>query len=368
MAGPENVSARPGPARAKPTTTTYPAARNPGRNRVRKRPTRKWVGWGVIGQQSAAYHRTQGMGRWFQSGRGRDWPLHSPRAMLEGPDYGAHVTGCQNTLDGPRPTLGRWPRPLPLICAAPKPPFTGANRGLPALSNRSAEQPSKTRACANPNAPRHLPREPSRASCSPPTAPQRGPTRPSPSPPPSDARPARGRRPHGSTPATQRRSPIEFGTPTAPMPSSALTCREGWTHAGDKLTLSADAHLTNPYRAQYDPARPPTTPALILKQPPHPNPRLRLEAPALALPRRASPTNRARPHGPSTRRSWPAPSPSPLAWQSGPRGRCCHPRSEPISWTANAATENRLPSSTLPDTTPEGTYDLPLAARRPTPP
>ncbi len=42
--------------------------------------------WDRIGQQSRAFHRTQGMGRWVPSGQWRDWPLHLVDTHVAGPD------------------------------------------------------------------------------------------------------------------------------------------------------------------------------------------------------------------------------------------------------------------------------------------
>ena len=57
------------------------------------------TGWSfeAIGQQSRAYHLTQGMGRWIPPGSGRDWPLHLSESHVDGPD--AQVTdGLPQTL------------------------------------------------------------------------------------------------------------------------------------------------------------------------------------------------------------------------------------------------------------------------------
>ncbi|MEO1549108.1 MAG: PIG-L family deacetylase, partial [Pseudomonadota bacterium] len=43
--------------------------------------------WNRIGQQSRAFHRTQGMGRWEPAGAGADWPLHLALTQVEGPDH-----------------------------------------------------------------------------------------------------------------------------------------------------------------------------------------------------------------------------------------------------------------------------------------
>ncbi|MEL6206380.1 MAG: PIG-L family deacetylase [Pseudomonadota bacterium] len=49
-------------------------------------PMSGWA-WDRIGQQSRAYHRTQGMGRWIPAGyAGQDWPLHLAETHCTGPD------------------------------------------------------------------------------------------------------------------------------------------------------------------------------------------------------------------------------------------------------------------------------------------
>lgn len=42
--------------------------------------------WERIGQQSRAFHRTQGMGRWVPNDEARDWPLHLAETHVRGPD------------------------------------------------------------------------------------------------------------------------------------------------------------------------------------------------------------------------------------------------------------------------------------------
>lgn len=39
-----------------------------------------------VGQQSRAYHRTQGMGQWINIGAERNWPLHLAKSRVDGPD------------------------------------------------------------------------------------------------------------------------------------------------------------------------------------------------------------------------------------------------------------------------------------------
>ena len=48
-------------------------------------PVTGWS-WERIGQQSRAYHRTQGMGRWMPPGQSRNWPLHLAETHLPGQD------------------------------------------------------------------------------------------------------------------------------------------------------------------------------------------------------------------------------------------------------------------------------------------
>ena len=53
--------------------------------------------WARIGQQSRAFHRTQGMGRWIAPGEERDFPLHLVRSEVAGPDV-AVTSGLPATL------------------------------------------------------------------------------------------------------------------------------------------------------------------------------------------------------------------------------------------------------------------------------
>ncbi|HCQ66622.1 MAG TPA: PIG-L family deacetylase [Rhodobacteraceae bacterium] len=48
-------------------------------------PVSGWS-WDRIGQQSRAFHRTQGMGRWVGLGEGSDWQLHLAETHVDGPD------------------------------------------------------------------------------------------------------------------------------------------------------------------------------------------------------------------------------------------------------------------------------------------
>lgn len=42
--------------------------------------------WERIGQQSRAFHRSQGMGRWVPRDQARDWPVHLAQSHVPGPD------------------------------------------------------------------------------------------------------------------------------------------------------------------------------------------------------------------------------------------------------------------------------------------
>ena len=55
--------------------------------------------WDHIGQQSRAYHRTQGMGRWQppETLRDKRWPLHLAWSVVDGPDAGV-AAGMPQTL------------------------------------------------------------------------------------------------------------------------------------------------------------------------------------------------------------------------------------------------------------------------------
>lgn len=53
--------------------------------------------WDKIGQQSRAFHRTQGMGRWLGLSSSGDWDLHLAETHVEGPDT-ALSSGLSNTL------------------------------------------------------------------------------------------------------------------------------------------------------------------------------------------------------------------------------------------------------------------------------
>ena len=70
--------------------------------------------WDRIGQQSRAYHRTQGMGRWVPAGAAaRDWPLHLSETHVPGPDT-TLASGLNATLGdlAALPGAGAMSKPL----------------------------------------------------------------------------------------------------------------------------------------------------------------------------------------------------------------------------------------------------------------
>ncbi len=80
-------------------------------------PMTGWA-WDRIGQQSRAYHRTQGMGRWVPAGPGHDWPLHLAESHVEGPDD-ALWSGLPRTIGD-----------LAAICGAVKEPLLAAQSAV----------------------------------------------------------------------------------------------------------------------------------------------------------------------------------------------------------------------------------------------
>ena len=70
-------------------------------------PVSGWS-WERIGQQSRAYHRTQGMGRWLPVGHVRDWPLHLAETHVAGPDD-AVISGLATTLEDLAGLVGAGP-------------------------------------------------------------------------------------------------------------------------------------------------------------------------------------------------------------------------------------------------------------------
>jgi len=65
-------------------------------------PVTGWS-WERIGQQSRAFHRTQGMGRWVAAGAEKDRPLHLALSRVDGPDDAVTAglpRGLQDYADG----------------------------------------------------------------------------------------------------------------------------------------------------------------------------------------------------------------------------------------------------------------------------
>ncbi|MEM9709802.1 MAG: PIG-L family deacetylase [Pseudomonadota bacterium] len=77
-----------------------------------REPMTGW-NWNRIGQQSRAYHRTQGMGRWEPAGDGHDWPLHLAESHVAAPDD-ALWSGLPKTLGDLAYVPGAEPAAKPL--------------------------------------------------------------------------------------------------------------------------------------------------------------------------------------------------------------------------------------------------------------
>ena len=240
--------------------------------------------WERIGQQSRAYHRTQGMGRWIPAGPGRDWPLHLAESHVDGPDD-TLTSGLPNTLGDLASLPGTDPIAADLRAAqdaitravAAYPVFATVAEALhEALTHIQTAHAN----CPEALAPNILHRLEAKQD-------QLG----------QALRlalgiEARARTEHiwlhpgDTTPLTIEFDPADTDT------TVALDLPEGWTHAADTLSLSQNAQLTDPYRPAYDPARP-DAPALILTTKAT-KIRVPFEAPSVALPARLADLSPAR--------------------------------------------------------------------------
>lgn len=300
--------------------------------------------WERIGQQSRAYHRTQGMGRWVPAGPGRDWPLHLAESHVDGPDT-ALTSGLPNTV-GDLATLD-GAAPIAADLRAAEDAITRAVAAYPVF---------ETVAAAATDALRHI--QAARAQCPEALAPeiahrlaakqdQLG----------HVLRLSHGIEARARTEATW----LHPGDTTALAievdakdtdAQLAVDLPEGWSVQDNKLTLSPNAHLTDPYRAIYDPARP-DAPALTLSLA-GTQIRLPFEAPPVALPARLADIAPAR-----TVINTARPGRTVTVTLAGirPEGAVAT-LGLPDTWAATR-TETGF-QVTLPKDTPEGVYDLPL--------
>lgn len=303
-------------------------------------PVSGWS-WERIGQQSRAYHRTQGMGRWMPAGPGRDWPLHLAEAHVDGPDVGLS-SGLPNTVGD----LASLPG-ADLIAAdlrAAQDAITRAVAAFPAFAavESAARDALRHLSAARANCPEALKPEIDHRLAA--KQDQLGPV----------LRLAMGIEARARTDGTWLHpgDSTKLSVEMHPACPHTLDLPEGWHHAGDQITLSDTATLTDPYRPSYDPARAPA-PALVLDLG-DTTTRTPFEAPPVALPARLAQISPAR-----TVLNTAQAARTVDVTLTGIRPAGAEATlSLPEGWTATR-TETGF-QITLPDAVPEGTYDLPL--------
>jgi LmbE family N-acetylglucosaminyl deacetylase len=224
-------------------------------------------GWSYarIGQMSRAYHRTQGMGRWVPAGPGRDWPLHLAISHVDGPDEALH-SGLPQTLadlsdrapDVSQDLLSAHGYMTETVSAFPHVGHIAktAQKALHHLQKAEADAPDHIahRLTAKHRQLAHVLRLALGVEAS-----------------------ARADqvwlRPGDITDVT-----VEFDAGEADAASYSLALPYGWSEENGQITVSSEAHQTDPYRPEYDPADPPlprieiqletTTVALPFAKPP----------------------------------------------------------------------------------------------------
>ena len=219
----------------------------PGQDRE---PMTGW-NWNRIGEQSRAYHRTQGMGRWKSAGPGHDWPLHLAESHVDGPDE-AIWTGIPCTVGD----LAALPGAESIADA-----LQGAQSAIDAavknfphfvrVADHAAKAVAQVRA-AHAACPVALSYEISHRL---------------------EAkliqlaqviRRALGVEARARTSAAfvEAGSAVKLTTEidpgTANTVETALNLPKGWTSTGDEIVLSPETPVSNPYRTSYDPIAPAT--------------------------------------------------------------------------------------------------------------
>ncbi|MDX8354028.1 PIG-L family deacetylase [Cognatiyoonia sp. IB215182] len=217
----------------------------PGKDRE---PMTGW-NWNRIGEQSRAYHRTQGMGRWKSAGPGQDWPLHLAESHVDGPDE-AVWTGMPRTVGD----LAALPGAEPIADAlqSAQSAIDAAVDSFPhfaRVADNAAEAVTHVRA-AHAACPVALSHEISHRL---------------------DAkliqlaqviRLALGveARARTSTAFVEAGSEVKLTTEidpgTASTVETTLNLPEGWTSTGDEVVLGSETPVSNPYRTFYDPIAP----------------------------------------------------------------------------------------------------------------
>lgn len=210
--------------------------------------------WNRIGQQSRAFHRTQGMGRWEPAGSGQDWPLHLAETHVAGPDEAiwsgfARTVGDLATLEGADPIASHL--------AAAQASIEGAFAAFPdfaRVADHAATATQHVRAALT-DCPADLSHELHHRLDAKLT--QLG----------HVIRLALGVEARGRTDAAfvDAGGSVAMTLETDPgMAASVDTVPElpeGWSYDAGDLTVSADAQKTDPYRDFYDPIAP-SAPAL----------------------------------------------------------------------------------------------------------
>lgn len=212
--------------------------------------------WDRIGQQSRAFHRTQGMGRWPGLAETGDWPLHLADSHVPGPDS-ALSSGLPATLGDLADLPHAAPMAKPLqdaqtaIDAAVEtfPDYPAVARAaLAALSTVRAARAACPKAAADNILHRLDAKEVQLGHV---------------------IRLALGVEARCHTdevflvPGQETSLTLETHAGAADKVEVALDLPEGWTADDTRLSIAPDTRPTDPYRSVYDPAEP-TAPAIAL--------------------------------------------------------------------------------------------------------
>lgn len=308
-----------------------------------KDPMSGWS-WERIGQQSRAYHRTQGMGRWVPAGECRDWPLHLVESHVAGPDERLCSGLPRKVADladisGAEPIAGKLRAAGAAIdtAVAVFPRFDDIADAATDALRHIKDAISK---CPDAAAPMILHRLQAKED-------QLG----------QVLRFAKGIEVRARTsdiwlhPGDSTDLEIELDKADADV-SVSLDLPKGWTANESQLSLAKDAAPSDPYRSAYDPTVPPA-PALVLDLG-DTQTRVALEAAPVVLPAvlaEMSPTRAVLNKNHSNRTLYVA--------VSGPRPLDAEPELDvPDEWVAKR-TANGF-DVTLPDHPKTGVFELPL--------
>ncbi len=219
-------------------------------------PVSGWS-WDRIGQQSRAYHRTQGMGRWVPPGDGRDYPLHLAESHVAGPDISVW-SGLPRTVgdlagvagDGPAAEALKAAQASIEAAVAAYPDFDRVAEAV--IAALAAVRRART-ACPEAARDEILHRLDAKEA-------QLG----------HAIRLALGVEARARTgevylaPGQDTALVLETGTGEADGVTAGVDLPRGWTATDGTLSISRDAGPSDPYRAVYDPAVP-AAPCLTLE-------------------------------------------------------------------------------------------------------